>query len=269
VPALDLVARWPVGAAAAGVLGADGGREGVGPLDAPLPWASVTKLLTSLAVLVAVEEGTVPLDHPAGPPGSTVRHLLAHASGLGPDGGVVAAPGTRRVYSNAGYQVLADVVEDRAAMPFGDYLAAAVLDPLDLAGTRLVGSPASGAAGPVADLLAVGAELLAPRLLAPETAAEATAVAFSGLAGVVPGFGRQDPNDWGLGPEVRGGKHPHWTGANNSPRTFGHFGRAGGFLWVDPDAGLACAALTDTEFGPWAAAAWPAFADAVLAERSG
>ena len=32
--------------------------------------------LTGLAVLVAVEEGTVDLDEPAGPPGSTLRHLL-------------------------------------------------------------------------------------------------------------------------------------------------------------------------------------------------
>ena len=46
------------------------------------PWASVTKLLTGLAALVAVEEGIVDLDEPAGPPGSTLRHLLSHASGL-------------------------------------------------------------------------------------------------------------------------------------------------------------------------------------------
>jgi CubicO group peptidase (beta-lactamase class C family) len=89
-------------------------------------------------------------------------------------------------------------------------------------------------------------------------------VAFPGLVGVLPGFGRQDPNDWGLGPELRDHKSPHWTGSHNSPRTFGHFGQAGGFLWVDPEAGLACACLTDRPFGPWAAEAWPALADDVL-----
>ena len=52
----------------------------------------------------------------------------------------------------------------------------------------------------------------------------------------------------------------------NSPKTFGHFGQAGTFLWVDPDAGVACVALTDRPFGPWAAEVWPEFADAVLAE---
>ena len=62
----------------------------------------LTKLLTGLATLVAVEEGTVDLDEPAGPPGSTLRHLLAHASGLPPDDGPpLMAPGRRRIYSNA------------------------------------------------------------------------------------------------------------------------------------------------------------------------
>ncbi len=89
---------------------------------------------------------------------------------------------------------------------------------------------------------------------------------FPGLEGVLPGFGRQEPNDWGLGFELRDGKAPHWTGARNSPRTFGHFGRSGTFLWVDPDAGIALACLTDRPFGDWAVTAWPRLADAVLAE---
>ena len=89
---------------------------------------------------------------------------------------------------------------------------------------------------------------------------------FPGLVGVLPGFGRQEPNDWGLGLELRDAKSPHWTGAHNSPRTFGHFGRSGTFLWVDPDADLALACLTDLAFGDWAAEAWPRLSDAVLAE---
>jgi hypothetical protein len=74
-----------------------------------------------------------------------------------------------------------------------------------------------------------------------------------------------DPNDWGLGFELRDEKHPHWTGAQNSTRTFGHFGQSGGFLWVDPVAGIACACLTDAGFGDWAKEAWPRLSDAVLA----
>jgi len=91
-------------------------------------------------------------------------------------------------------------------------------------------------------------------------------VQFPGLSGVLPGFGRQDPNDWGLGLELRDGKSPHWTGSRNAPQTFGHFGRSGTFLWVDPVAGLALGCLTDLAFGEWAVEAWPALADAVLAE---
>jgi CubicO group peptidase (beta-lactamase class C family) len=108
--------------------------------------------------------------------------------------------------------------------------------------------------------------LLGPALVAPETLAEATEVQFPGLAGVLPSFGRQEPNDWGLGFELRDAKSPHWTGTRNSPRTFGHFGASGTFLWVDPEAGLALGVLTDREFGDWARTAWPELSDAVLAE---
>ena len=57
-----------------------------------------------------------------------------------------------------------------------------------------------------------------------------------------------------------------WRRAN-SPATFGHFGGAGTFLWVDPVVGLAAVVLTDREFGPWALAAWPTFSEAVLRRR--
>ena len=100
----------------------------------------------------------------------------------------------------------------------------------------------------------------------PETLAEATAVAFPGLIGVLPGFGRMDPNDWGLGVELRDEKRPHWTGERNSPRTFGHFGQSCSFLWVDPVAGVACASLCDRDFGNWAKDAWPRLSDAIIAE---
>ena len=116
-----------------------------------------------------------------------------------------------------------------------------------------------------ADLIRFAAELQAPTLVSAQTAAEATSVAFPGLDGVLPGFGRQSPNDWGLGFEIRDGKSPHWTGAHSSPATFGHFGQSGTFLWVDPDAGAACVVLTDRDFGPWAVEAWPPFTDRVLA----
>ncbi len=250
--------------AAVAVLDRTGVLASVGPADLELPWASVTKPLTALAVLIAVGEGAVDLDEPAGPPGSTVRHLLAHASGIAPgDDAVLSLPGRRRIYSNRGFELLAEHVAGGTGIPFAQYLRASVLDPLGMAGTRLAGTPAAGAEGPLGDLAALGRELLAPTLV-PELVAEATRTAFPGLAGVLPGFGRQDPNDWGLGFEIRDAKRPHWTGTRNSPGTFGHFGQSGSFLWVDPAAGIACACLTGRRFGDWAARCWPELSDRVL-----
>ncbi|MFC5136935.1 serine hydrolase domain-containing protein [Actinomycetospora rhizophila] len=259
---------WPVDHTAAGVVTADGTVRGVhGPGDRRFPLASVTKPLVATAALVAVEEEAVTLDQPAGPEGSTVRHLLAHTSGLAfGEHRVVAEPGTRRLYSSAGFEVLAATIEEATGIGFADYLHEAVLAPLGMTATTLDGSPGHGATSTVDDLLRLAAELQAPRLLHRSTLDEATSVAFPGLNGTIPGFGHQKPNDWGLGFELRDGKSPHWTGATNSARTFGHFGQSGTFLWVDPDAGVACVALADRDFGDWAKAAWPPLADAVLAE---
>jgi CubicO group peptidase (beta-lactamase class C family) len=265
--ALEAIDSWGADHAAAGVVTADRVLAAHGPEEHVFRWASVAKLVTASAVLVAAEEGILELDEPAGPEGSTVRHLLAHASGLPFEGAEpIARPGERRIYSNTGYEELGRLVKERAEMPFSEYLAAGVLEPLEMAGTALRGSPASEIFGPLPDLLRLARELLAPSIVAAETLAEATAVAFPGLAGVLPGFGRQEPLDWGLGFELKDGKSPHWTGSQNSPRTFGHFGGAGTFLWVDPDAGLALACLTDREFDEWAADAWPLFSDAALEE---
>ncbi len=260
------LARWPV-TAAVGVTDATSVLAVAGPADRPFRWASVTKLLTATAILVSAEEGTLDLDSAAGPPGSTLRHLLAHASGLARDDDrVLAAPGTRRLYSNRGIEVAAQMLEQAAGMPFGDYLDEGVLQPLGMTATRLDGSPASGGCGPLKDLLRLGGELLAPTLLSGPALAAATSVAFPHLDGILPGFGYQHPNDWGLGFEIRDGKNPHWTGATNSAATFGHFGLSGAFLWVDPVAGLSCAGVAGDDFGPWAATAWPALSDVVLAE---
>jgi CubicO group peptidase (beta-lactamase class C family) len=272
--ALEQLAEWPVGVAAAGVVALeDDGRPAVaavaGPTSHLLPWASITKLCTALAVLVAVEERSVFLEEAAGPPGSTVAHLLSHASGLGPTSTrPLSPPGQRRIYSNVGYELLARLVAARAQMPFERYLREAVLEPLGMAGAQLAAgaSPAWGLWGTLDDLLAMASGLLRPRVVAAETLARATAVWFPGLAGVLPGFGHQDPCDWGLGFELRDAKAPHWTGRHNSARTYGHFGQRAGFLWVDPAAKVGCAALSDGAFGSWAAAQWPRLADAVLAE---
>ena len=268
---LDLVAQWPVDNAAAAVVGPDGVLATHGDTARMFRLASVTKPLTALGILVAVEEEAVALDDAADEsliPGATLRHLLAHASGLAPERPMRAAPvATRRIYSNVGIELAARLVEQATGMRFAAYLDEA-LEPLGLTGTSLPGSPARDGVSTVADLARVAKELLRPSgFLARDTLADATSVQFPGLRGVVPGFGAQDPNDWGLGFEIRDSKSPHWTGSRNSPRTYGHFGQSGTMFWVDPDAELALVVLTDRDFGPWAAQAWPALADAVLADQ--
>ncbi|MFF8811803.1 serine hydrolase domain-containing protein [Streptomyces pactum] len=265
---LRMIDDWPVEHAAAAVVRADGTLAGAhGATARRFPLASVTKPLAAYAVLVAVEEGAVELDEPAGPDGSTVRHLLAHTSGLAFDERrVMAAPGTRRIYSNAGFEVLGEHLTRATGIPFADYLREAVLEPLGMAATELAGSPAKDGVSTVDDLVRFAAELQAPRLLAAQTVTAAVSVAFPGLNGVLPGYGNQKPNDWGLGFEIRGTKSPHWTGASSSPRTYGHFGQSGTFLWVDPGAGAACVALADRAFGEWAVEVWPKLTEAVLAE---
>ncbi len=267
--ALSHLATWPVAEAAAGMATVAGRLHMAGDTSRPFAWASVTKPVCALAVLVAVEEGSLSLDGPAGPPGSTVRHLLAHASGLGLEGDrPLGPPGRRRRYSNDGFRVLAATLASATGMAFGDYVSEGVLRPLGMAVTARggAGDGATGMVGPLTELLVLGREFLTPSLVSAATLGEATGVAFPGLAGVLPGYGPYDPCDWGLGVEVRDAKSPHWTGRSNSPATFGHFGRSGSFVWVDPVAGVTCAALCDRPFGPWAADAWPALSDAVLEE---
>jgi CubicO group peptidase (beta-lactamase class C family) len=266
---LDQVASWPV-TAAAGVASWAGLLETTGPADRPFRWASVTKMLVGLAALDSIGKGLLDLDEPAGPPGSTVRHLLAHASGLAFDSdAVLGPPGRRRVYSNTGIEIVADLVAARSGQSFEHLLTDHVLHPLGMTGTRLEGSPAWGAVGPLTDLMNLAIELSSPSLVDETLLAQATTqVAFPGLSGVLPGFGRQEHNDWGLGFEIRDGKTPHWTGSRNSPRTFGHFGQSGSFLWVDPDHGLACVSLAEENFGDWSRQAWPRLADDLIAAHA-
>ena len=250
-----------------GVVTPDGVLRVEGDTTASLEWASLTKLCTAIAVLIAVEDGSLSLDDPAGPPGSTLRHLLAHASGYDFNtDAVLAAPASRRIYSNTGYVKAAEALVTATEIDFDTYLREAVLEPLGCASTTLQGTAAAGLVGPLDDLLRVAAELLRPTLLAPETATLLHTVAFPGLGGILPGFGVQEHNDWALGPELRDHKAPHWTGSASSPATFGHFGGAGGFVWVDPSVDAACASLSDQPFGDWAMTAWPALSDEVLAE---
>ena len=234
--------------------------------------ASLTKPLAGLATLVAVEEGALELDDPVPElpselTGATVRHLLAHASGLAPDRLTrAAAVASRRIYSNAGFDLLGTTVAAATEMPFENYLAEAVFSPLSMATASLTGSPARDGRAAVQDWIPVLSMLLADGsgLLDPSTLAEATSVQFPGLPGVLPGYGSQTDNVWGLSFELHGDKQPHWTSRENSPSTYGHFGQGGTMFWVDPVARLGVVALADQPFGEWAIAAWPVLSTEVL-----
>jgi CubicO group peptidase (beta-lactamase class C family) len=265
VQALRQIDDWPVEFAAAGVVHPEGRVTTRGDASRSVRLASVSKPVAALAVQVAAEEGVVDLDEPAGPPGSTVRHLLAHAGGLPFEGTEpIARPGQRRIYSNEAFRVLAEHLATRAEMAFGDYVRLAVCEPLEL-GLDPAGDPGSGMRAALQDVLALGSELLRPRLLAEETRDELVTVQFPGLTGVLPDYGRFEPLDWGLGVQLNT-VPPSWMGTRASPRAFGHFGGTGTFLWVDPEAQVVCAALTTREFGEWAKDAWPRLSDAVLGE---
>ena len=273
---LDQIDAWPVDHAAAAVLRPGGEPLTHGDTGRVYELASVTKMLTAWAVLVATEEGLVELDEAIGQPGCTLRHLLAHAGGYPFDGPApIAKPGVRRIYSNTGIELAAGLVAERAAMPFAEYLAEAVFQPLAMTASEVTGSPAWSCRSTVADLTRFAAEVLTPRLIQPATATVAWTVQFPGLPGMVPGVGRYRDCPWGCGFEIKGNKSPHWMGRTNTPAAFGHFGGAGTFLWMERGpggdhggAGCALIVLTDRRFDRWADQAlqlWPRVSDAVLA----
>lgn len=238
--------------AAAIVVGPEGVRAVRGDVDRERPWRSLTKTLTGYAAAVALDRGLVDLDAPAGPPGSTLRHLLAHASGYFYESDtVLMAPGRR--------------LERAVGRDLEDWMTEQVLTPLGMDRVRWTGSASVGAFGPVADLALFAGELLRPTLVGEDAFAAATTPQFPELVGIMPGFGRQEPNPFGLGFEVRGTKSPHWTGSENAPVTFGHFGMLGTAFWVDPVARLALVVGTDHTFCDAHRAVLPRLADAVLA----
>ena len=266
--ALDLLADFGFEAAAI-VLGPEGERARRGDVERVRPWRSVTKTLTGCGAVLAVQEGRAALEDPAGPPGATLRHLLSHASGCFYDSErTLQAPGLRRHYSNYGIDEAARHVERAIGRDFGDWVQERIADPLGMTGFLWEGSASVGASGALVDLALLAAELQRPTLLDQEVHAQLVGVQFPELAGIMPGFGTQDPNPFGLGIEVRGTKSPHWTGRGCSEATFGHFGMRGTAFWVDPDAELALVVGTSHDFCDAHREVMPRLADAVLAAHS-
>ena len=234
-----------------------------GATDRAFRLASVSKVLAAIAVHIAVEEGTIALDDDAGPEGSTVRHLLAHASGLAPDGDAVPARparARRRIYSNIGFEVLAEHIASarrhavravRRGWPSSTRSAST--------GTDVAGSPAHGHHSSVADLCVrprgrcVGHELLA-----------ATHRRRDDDAGL-PRPRRRPARLRQAGPEPVGprrrGPGPQAPALDLARQQPAHLGplRAGGHVRVVRSRcrPIGLVVLTDRDFGPWAVDAWP------------
>ena len=272
LPALPALADFPFPTALV-VTGAPAPDGGVlhesGDVDEIFPFASVTKPIVAWSALVAVDRGLLDLDAPAGAPapdGATIGHLLSHSSGIATDSDErLATPGTRRIYSNRGIEILGERLQEATGTPLETWVESTVLEPLGMASVLIPGSPAHSGEGSARDLSLFARELASPRLVSPALAERACAPVLPELDGVLPGYGRQVPNPFGLGVEVRGAKSPHWTGKGNSLQTFGHFGQSGSFIWVDPVAERQAVFLGAEPFGQIHRKTWPALGDQILA----
>ncbi len=195
-----------------------------------------------------------------------------------PGGGPAAGrAGARRIYSNAGYTVLGELLAERSGLPFAEYLPRRVLDPLGMTGTILdperdaggaTGRPA-GLVGPLVDLVALGSRVgRAHPGQRRRPTGRPRRCSSRGLAGVLPGFQRFDPCDWGLGVEIRGHKQPHWTGHGQLARrpsgTSAAAGPSCGWIrwpgWSAPDSATARSARGRRGPGRrWPTPCWPSW----------
>lgn len=228
------------------------------------PWMSLTKLVTSRIILGAVENQALDLDQGALtvgevniPAGVTVRHLLSHASGINSDQERFIVPcSTRRIYSNAGYELLAQLLSHYSGISFQRWAQQMIIDPLDLQ-IGWSDSAAWGISGDLNDLIRLAKECVSPSFLSWDLHRAWCQPAFPGLPGILPGYGQMDNNLWGLGPEIKDHKSPHWTASSASKWTYGHFGQSGSFLWIDPLPGLGAVFLGEKRFGPLHQRLWP------------
>jgi CubicO group peptidase (beta-lactamase class C family) len=226
-----------------------------GDLDEVRPWASVSKVVVSLAFGVEVDWELHRFEEPMGPPGSTLANLLSHSSGLGLEEEDPVVPvGTKRVYSNFGVDLAVQSIlgEENSA---DNWLQQRVFQPLGMTTTTLEDRPASGVVGSTNDLAKLAVAWLRPDAIAKETRDRLITPYAPQLDGFVPGFGKFTPCPWGLGPEVRGEKQ-HWMGDWPSA-SFGHFGQSGALILLNADEQIGLVATSTEPFGRWATKLWP------------
>lgn len=152
-------------------------RAAARPFDlyTPVGAASMTKQFTAAAILLLQQQGRLQVTDPVGrfipeaPAGQrdlTIHQLLTHTSGLGA-GDVLAdfdgshaelleqifarplrgKPGERVRYSNAGYSLLATIVERASGRAYPDFLQAALFAPAGMTRTGIIGTPTAPSGG--------------------------------------------------------------------------------------------------------------------------
>jgi beta-lactamase class C len=245
------------------------------PLSAHVPDAAAARAPISIRAMLSHTAG-LPLDLPA----TQVPYQIGLTWPILADACLSTFPervaGERVQYSNVGYGLLAILIERVGGQPFAELLSELVLTPLGIEGflgvepprppVRLAevrGSHAASALEPFNSpfwrslaLPWAGLVTTAPGALALVRAFLGTptdflrpatrAAAIRNQAGDL-GGGFMPPMDWphcpwGLGPEIRGQKNPHWV-PDGMPDSFGHSGASGCLAWADPATNTAWAIL--------------------------
>jgi beta-lactamase class C len=263
-------------------------------------------------------------------PTISARQLLCHVSGLPEDVAprdsryqdvvavddvidqmcrlpLLSAPGAELRYSNAGFGVLARLVERMSGDSIWQVARENVLAPMGLeqivadpdenllprvahladtnhAGTNIetynsaywrgLALPWGGLFGTPRDA-AFFASAFLPSGVRFLSAASVSAMTTDQTLGVPGGVESAkfhwNPGRWGLGWEVKGEKRQHWTGELTSPRTFCHFGHAGTLLWGDPQQDLALAVFSNramSQMWGFILTRWARLSNAVVAAAS-
>jgi len=231
-----------------------------GDLDDVRPWASVSKMVVSLAFGVESDWELQRFDQRVGPPGSTLANLLSHSSGLGLEESDPVVPvGTQRIYSNYGIDwAVKSILGENTA---DNWLQQRIFRPFGMRTTTLEGPPSHGVVGSTNDLATLAVAWLRPDGIAKETRNHLITPYAPQLDGFVPGFGRFSPCPWGLGPEIQGAKH-HWMG-DWPAASFGHFGKSGALILLNAEEQIGLVATSTEAFGGWAPKLWPNWTSAM------
>lgn len=129
------------------------------------PIGSITKSFTAVSIMQLEEKGLLSLDDPISKhidghergDDITIHHLLTHTSGLTREGKFIGGygvplnenveyiaknnkiqfePGEDFLYSNAGYIILAGIIEKISGESYNDYIKNNIFDPLDMEASR-------------------------------------------------------------------------------------------------------------------------------------